>query len=173
VDGWRPLPLAGTVEVPYHPAISAVIEFRMGAANLLTRDEQQRAEAAVAAAECATTAEIKIVHLRWCWVPLHAKAVEVFHRLGLDRAREHNCVLILLVETNREFVIYGDRGITARVGPDYWFDVRDVMGEHFRKGQMATGLCAAIEMVGAKLAQHYPAERANENEIDDSIVREQ
>lgn len=145
----------------------------MNAASLLTKPQSQRVEAAVAAAERATTAEIKIVILRWCWMPLQAKAVEIFHRLGLDCTREHNCVLILLIETNREFVIYGDRGITARVGPDYWFDVRDVMADHFRKGEMAEGLCAAIEMVGSKLAQHYPAEGANENEIDDAVVREQ
>lgn len=144
----------------------------MDTAGLLTRTVEHELEAAIAVAERATTAEIKIVILRWCWIPLPVKAVEVFHRLGLDRTREHNGVLILLVQANREFIVYGDRGITARVGADYWFDVRDVMAGHFREGRMAEGLREAIQMVGRKLSQHFPAAGVNENEIDDAIVQE-
>lgn len=144
----------------------------MDTEGFLSQSDERRVEAAIAAAERATTAEMKIVVLRWCWSDLARKAIEVFHRLGLDRTKAHNCVLILIVRSNREFIIYGDRGITARVGFDYWFDVRDVMAGHFREGRIVEGLCEAIGMIGEKLVEHYPTQGENPNEIDDAIVHE-
>ncbi len=144
----------------------------LDSAGILTAEEEKRVEDAIAQAERGTTAEIKVVVLRWCWIDLATKAVEVFRRLGLHRTREHNCVLILVVRANREFFIYGDRGITARVGFDYWYDLRDVMAEHFRAGRMAQGLCEAIALIGSRLAEHYPAGADNPNEIDDAIVHD-
>ncbi len=144
----------------------------MDSAGFLSPADEKRVEEAIASAERATTAEIKVVVLRWCWIDLPSKAVEIFHRLGLDRTREHNAVLILVVRTNREFFIYGDRGITARVGFDYWFDLRDLLAEHFRAGRMAEGLCDVIALIGARLAEHYPVRTDNPNEIDDAVVHE-
>ncbi len=144
----------------------------MAAAGLLSEADQRAVETAVAEAERSTTGEIKVVVLRWCWVPLHVKAVEVFHRLGLDRTSKHNCVLILLVSTNREFIVYGDRGITACVGSAYWFDIRDLMVGHFRAGRIAEGLCAGVRLIGQRLAEHFPANPSDVNEVDDAVVQE-
>lgn len=145
----------------------------MGPAELLTPDELKRVESAIATAERATTAEIRVVTLRWCWAPIHLRAIRLFHKLGLDRTREQNAVLIVLVRANREFMIYGDRGITSRVGPGYWFDVRDVMVGHFRRNRIADGLCEGVAMIGGKLAEHFRPLGANENELEDAVVQEE
>lgn len=80
--------------------------------------------AAINEAERSTSAEIKVVVTRHCWGNLKDKAFKIFRKLDLHRTEQRNCVLVLLVVANREFLIYGDEGIHEKVGQDSWDDVR-------------------------------------------------
>jgi uncharacterized membrane protein len=122
----------------------------------LTPDETTRIEAAVADAERATSAQIKVVLTRHCWFSLERKAAKIFTRLGLDRTTQRNCVMILLVTANHQFAVYGDRGIHAKVGSVFWQGVRDVMQTHFRADRFAEGLSACVDEVGRQLIEHFP-----------------
>lgn len=124
--------------------------------RFLTPDETARIEAAVGDAERATSAQIKVVLTRHSWFGLDRKAEKVFAQLGLDRTAERNCVMILLVTANHQFLVYGDRGIHSKVGTTFWQDVRDVLQSHFRQNQFAEGLTAGVAEVGRQLADHFP-----------------
>jgi uncharacterized membrane protein len=140
--------------------------------RFLTPEEKRAVEEAVAAAEKRTSAEIKVVLIRHCFDDITRKAARLFHKLGLDKTRRRNCVLILLVTANREFLIHGDEGIHKKVGQDFWNDVRDRMGADFAEGRFAEGLAGAVTDVGEKLAAFFPWDESDTDEIPDEVVRE-
>ncbi|MFH0910465.1 MAG: TPM domain-containing protein [Planctomycetota bacterium] len=142
-------------------------------AAFLSPEETRLVEAATKAAEAETSAEIKLVIVRHSWKDLLVKAEGVFQKLGLERTRDRNCVLILLVTTNREFLIYGDRGIHEKVGQNFWDDVRDVMAAAFRKDRFGDGLVEGIERMGRKLAQFFPRREDDTDEIPNEAAYEE
>ena len=125
---------------------------------------------AVREAESRTSAEIRVVLVRHCWGDLRRKAIRTFRKLELDRTVQRNCVMIMLVLANHEFLIYGDRGIHEQVGQGFWDETRDLMARHFADGEFGEGLCAAVRQVGEKLAALYPWREDDVNEIPDEFV---
>ena len=138
----------------------------------LTLEERDRLEAAVAEVEQATSAELKVVIVRHCWDDIRRKAGRIFRKLGLDQTEQRNCALLMLVTTDREFLIYGDEGIHAHVGLDFWDDVRDAMASHFRMDEMGEGLCTGVRLIGGKLAAHFPWSPGDANELPDEVAYE-
>ena len=138
--------------------------------SILSSAGRERVAAAVATAEARTSAEIAIVITPYCWGDIHHKAARLFRKHGLHQTRRHNAVMIMVVTKNREFLIYGDRGINALVGPDYWWDVRDELAEFLQRGQAADGLIAAVARIGEKLATHFPKGNDDTNEVADDVI---
>jgi uncharacterized membrane protein len=114
--------------------------------------------AAVARAETATTAELR-VHLERA-VPRGreplGRAQEVFRRLRMHRTRERNGVLIYLALEDRKLAVVGDAGIHARVGDAYWAAVRDLMVGHMRAHEPREAVVHAVTDLGRVLAEHFP-----------------
>jgi len=137
--------------------------------RFLTPEERKRVAAAIARAETRTSAEITVHIDRFCWGDLAAKAGKVFRRLRLDRTRERNAVLVYLVTTNREFLIYADEGIYRLVPPGFWDDIRDRMAEVFREDRFADGLVEAIDRAGGHLAEFFPRRPDDVNELPDEV----
>jgi uncharacterized membrane protein len=138
----------------------------------LSGKADEKIAASVAAAEQRTSAEIKIVILRYCWRDLREKARLLFHKHNLHRTRDRNAVMILLVLVNREFLVYGDSGIHEKVPDNFWLTVRDAMQEEFQAGKLVEGLCVGIARVGAELATHFPRSDSDVNEISDTVIHE-
>ena len=138
--------------------------------RFLTEAETAAINAAVKDAERSSSAELKVVLARHCWGDMKVKARRVFHDLGLDRTERRNCVLLLLIAANREFLIYGDAGIHEKVGPDFWNDVRDAMARAFREDRFGEGLCLGVQRIGQKLAQYFPCQRDDVDEISNAIL---
>lgn len=130
---------------------------------------------AIAEAERHTSAEVA-VHLERRIPrltgddPAQARARDVFLRLGLDRTRDRNAVLIYLTLDDRHLAIVGDEGIHARVGDEYWAQVRDLMVERLRQGRPREALLAAIEAVGAILRRHFPRRPDDRDELPDRVT---
>jgi uncharacterized membrane protein len=138
--------------------------------KFLSKQELARITAKIAGAEQMTSAEIKVVILRQCWTDLRKKARKIFKKHGLDKTAEHNCVLILLVTTNREFLIYGDERIHEKVGQHFWDDVRNAMIEKFKENEFGEGLCVGVHLVGQKLAPLFPYREGDVDEISNEVV---
>lgn len=139
-------------------------------AEFLTAAEATAVSMAIRSAERRTSAEFKVVLARHCWGDLKKKARRIFRELGLDRTRDRNCVLILLVLANREFLIYGDEGIHAKVGQGFWDDVRREMAEAFARGEFGEGLARGVHEVGERLTRHFPCQNDDIDEISNEIV---
>ena len=138
--------------------------------RFLSEAETAAVQAAIKDAERGTSAELKVVLARHCWGSLKTKARRIFSELGLRQTQERNCVLLLLVVANREFLLYGDEGLHEKVGQDFWDDVCRQMLDAFRGERFAEGICQGIRLIGEKLAGYFPHRRADTDEISNEIV---
>ena len=138
--------------------------------KFLSEAESDQINLAIKDAESKTSGEIKVVLARHCWGNIKAKASRIFRQLGLDKTEERNCVLILFVVTNREFLIYGDQGIHEKVGQEFWDGIRDEMVAAFKHDEFGDGINRGVGLIGEMLSQYFPYQRGDTDEISDEIV---
>jgi len=132
--------------------------------------DSKRIKDAIAAAELLTSGEFRVVvHHKTVTDPV-ATARDEFARLKMFRTRERNAVLILVAPESRKFAIYGDEAIHAKCGQPFWDDVTAAMTGFFREGKFTDGLVHAIEHAGQFLAQHFPRQADDKNELPDDVV---
>jgi len=146
-----------------------VSESSFKAESFLTPAGREKVQAAIGRAEKRSSGEIR-VHLDDIIAdnPLD-HAAYVFTELSMDRTQDRNGVLFYVSVVDRKLAVIGDSGINARVGEDYWTDVLEVVQTHFAAGDHAQGLIAGIDMTGEKLAEHFPHQFADTNELSDEI----
>ena len=139
--------------------------------SLKTKDENEIVEA-IRTAEKSTSGEIR-VHLEKSSgsQDIFERAMEVFHQLKMDNTKEENGVLIYVAMEDRNFVIYGDKGINNKVEDDFWESTKDVILNHFKKGNFKQGLVDGILMAGEQLKRHFPWQEDDENELSDQISK--
>lgn len=137
-----------------------------------TPEERAGIVAAIEKAERATSAEIKLIVLGRSRGDIRHTAAQLFREYNLDKTQQQNAVLILLVISNRQFLIYGDEGIHQKVGQAFWDDVKEVMQANFHKDEFGTGLQLGIERIGEKLTRYFPYRQGDINEIDNGIIHE-
>ncbi|MCP4256329.1 MAG: TPM domain-containing protein [Planctomycetes bacterium] len=138
--------------------------------KFLSEAESARINSAIKEAESKTSGEIKVVMARHCWSKMEAKAAKIFRELGLDKTKERNCVLILFIVTNREFLIHGDQGIHDRVGQGFWDDIRDKMTAAFKQDEFGVGISQGVCLIGERLSEYFPYQRDDTDEISNEIV---
>lgn len=140
--------------------------------NFLSQDESGQIARAISSAEKNTTAEIKLLIVRFCWNNIAVKAARLFKKLNLHKTNDRNCVLVMLVSSNREFIIFGDRGIHEQVGVEFWKQARNKMLENFKEDEFGKGLCQGIAMIGEQLKAHFPYKASDSDEISNGIEYE-
>lgn len=98
------------------------------------------------------------------------RAVHAF-RVGAER-RTHGRtgILIYLSMRERRAEIVADEAIAARVSPEVWGEAMAAMLAEIRRGQVADGMIAAVERVGAILAAHFPRAEDDQNELPDRLI---
>ncbi|MFN3529868.1 MAG: TPM domain-containing protein [Bacteroidia bacterium] len=98
------------------------------------------------------------------------RAAYLFNKMGMRATIARNGVLLYVAVKDHVLAIYGDEGIDAAVGQNFWEAEIALMTEHFKRGDYAGGLVAAICQVGEKLVEHFPNQGDNDqNELSDEI----
>ena len=138
--------------------------------KFLSEAESVKINSAIKDAETKTSGEIKLVIARHCWGKIETKAAKIFRELGLDKTKEHNCVLVLFIVTNREFLIHGDQGIHDRVGQGFWDEIRDEMVAAFKQDEFGDGISRGVYLIGERLSKYFPYQRDDIDEISDEII---
>ncbi len=101
---------------------------------------------------------------------VRARAITAF-KVGAER-RTHGRtgILIYLSLAEHRAEIVADEAIASRVVPEIWGDALAAMLAELKEGRLADGLIAAVERVGAVLAQHFPASENDVNELPDRLI---
>lgn len=138
--------------------------------SLLSKADKKEISAAVAQAERLTSGEIR-VHLKdRAGEDVLSDARKTFTRLGMQRTKHRNGVLIFVAPKSRRFAIVGDEGIHERVGEAFWGRTRDAMAEHFAKGALKQGILTGVRLVGEHLEKHFPRENKQRNELSNEVT---
>lgn len=136
---------------------------------ILTHEEQDLIKAAIEAAELQTSGEVK-VHLEpYCKTDPMQRALQVFNELELYHTQQRNGVLFYMAFKDHKFAILGDEGIHKKVGQNFWDSTKELMADHFKKGQLAAGLSEGIKMAGQQLKVHFPYQSDDKNELSNDI----
>lgn len=138
--------------------------------KVLHPTDQRRIIDAIRAAERVTSGEIKVhVEGRCLGGDPLKRAQELFTRLGLQRTRERNGVLIYVAVRDRRFSLLGDTGINEEVGSQFWKEAADRMTIAFRRGAFGDGICGAIQSISQRLQKRFPRAADDKNQIDNEI----
>lgn len=139
--------------------------------DFLSAEEEQEIIEAIRVAEENTSGEIRVHIEKTSKTDVFNRAMEVFHYLKMDNTKQQNGVLIYVAVVDRNFVIYGDKGINEVVPDDFWNSTKNIMQTHFKSGNFKDGLVEGIAKAGKELAKHFPWEHHDSNELSNEISK--
>jgi uncharacterized membrane protein len=139
---------------------------------LLPAADEEQVVNAIRAAEKYTSGEVRVYVESHCrFVDPVDRAIEVFFGLKMEKTDDHNGVLIYVALKDRQLAVYGDEGIHAKVGKEFWQNAVREMLLHFNKENYVTGICETVTTVGQTLHNEFPYEpNDDKNELPDEIV---
>ena len=98
------------------------------------------------------------------------RALRYFVQSGVYKTRGQTGILIFVSYFEREIRILADVGINSKVSQDLWNIVADEMTDELTRGNVKEALLGAINRCGTLLAQNFPVESPNENQLPDGLV---
>ena len=98
------------------------------------------------------------------------RAVAIFKAAAERRTAGRTGILIYLSMAERRAEIIGDEAITKVTTPETWGEAMTALLVDVKEGRIADGIVAAIERVGAVLAEHFPVSAGDVNEIPDKLI---
>lgn len=187
-DGYSDIAILWSVLAAFAALIALTIapEFILGLYDRLTGGWAQEWHPRQILAVAALVAMLKFsaVWLVQLWQPLkfalipgpikharvRARAVTCF-KVGAER-RTHGRTGILIYLSMREHraEIVADASIANKVSPEVWGAAMAVMLTEIRAGRIGDGMVAAVERVGAVLAEHFPRHENDVNELPDRLI---
>src|SRR5436190_19708113 len=123
--------------------------------HFLARLEHDRIVRAIAAAETKTSGEIRVFIQRGEIDDVVPAARTRFQKLGMTATRERNAVLIFVAPRSQKYAVVGDEGVHERCGNEFWQGLVETIGDHFKREEFTSAIVKAIEVAGARLAQHF------------------
>ena len=142
----------------------------MKAIDHFTSEERERIRQAVNKAEVLTSGELRVYIEDTCKNDVLDRAAFVFAEMMMHKTKLRNGVLIYLALHDKKFAIIGDAGIHAKVGDDFWNNIKHQMTLHFKEMRFTEGLVYGIMEAGKALQQHFPPADNDNNELSDDIV---
>lgn len=137
--------------------------------DFLTAEEEQAVIHAIRDAEATTSGEIRVHLEKHSDLPALERAKELFHLLKMDNTKEENGVLIYVGVDDHQLAILGDKGLNLLVPANFWETTKDKMIAQFGQGQFRAGLVEGVQCAGEKLAQFFPWQHGDTNELSDEI----
>jgi uncharacterized membrane protein len=142
----------------------------MNAKKFLNQLENDSIVAAIKEAEGKTSGEIRVFITRLQPEDPVTAAQAQFERLGMHKTKERNGVLIFVAPQARRFAVIGDAGVHARCGETFWRQLADEMTGHFKREEFTQGIVHGVRKAGDLLAQHFPRQSDDRNELTDEIA---
>jgi len=137
--------------------------------SINTLELHRQVEAAIEAAERATSAEIRVHLEEKCSEDPLDRASFIFEKLEMHKTAARNGVLIYVAFNDRKLAIIGDVGIHVHLAPDTWENIKNSMSSEFASGNYEKGLCGAVATVGEHLKHHFPYHNDDRNELSNSV----
>jgi putative membrane protein len=93
-----------------------------------------------------------------------------FYRCHVDKTHNRAAILIFVSLFEHRAVVLADQKIAAKLPAETWQEVLEVLLAHVKNGQLAQGYVAAIEKSGAILAEHFPRQVGEKDELHNHLT---
>ncbi|RJF93408.1 TPM domain-containing protein [Sphingomonas cavernae] len=129
---------------------------------------------------------VKFFAARWIltWTPLRLaltpratkarrvrrRAIQYFKVGAESRTMKKTGVLIYLSMREHMAEIVADEAVHRAVAPEAWGDAMVALIDHVREGRPGEGMAAAVGRVGVILAEHFPKDHEDPNELPDRLI---
>ena len=145
------------------------------AKDAFTEEALKRISATVAEVEQHTSAEIRVsIHDEresdQSGLPIEKIGEQEFFKLGMEKTKLRNGILLLIIYAERKFYVHGDEGIHSRVDPGTWTDVADVLKSNFSHGHFEEGIHTALKTISKHLMTALPSTGDSTNELSNDVV---
>jgi putative membrane protein len=101
---------------------------------------------------------------------VRGRAVQIFKAAAERRTHGRTGVLIYLSMDEHRAEIVADEAIAAKVAPEVWGEAMAAMLAEIKQAHVGAGMAAAVEQVGAVLAEHFPRAEDDRNELPDRLI---
>lgn len=98
------------------------------------------------------------------------RALNLFSELRLWDTEENSGILLYVLVAERKIEIVADRGIARKIEQSIWDGICQEIQAEFKQGRFKEGLMIGIEKLSQLLAQHFPAQTENPNELSNTVV---
>jgi uncharacterized membrane protein len=141
----------------------------MDVRDFFSEEDKRKIKEAIDKAEQHNTGEIRLHVESDCKDDAVKRAVEMFHRLHMQKTKHRNAVLFYLAVNHKKLAVVGDEAIHKKVSDAFWHQVKDHMIAKFKQNQYTDGLCEGIAMAGDMLRKYFPHKGENINQLPDDI----
>ena len=139
--------------------------------DFMARLNHGRIVDAIATAEKTTSGEIRVFIQRGEVADDPLPFAEAkFLELGMDKTAERNAILVLVAPRAQKFAVVGDEGVHQKCGAEFWNELVATMRSHFQREAFTDALVEAVESAGRLLAQHFPRQPDDRNELSNEVV---
>jgi uncharacterized membrane protein len=139
--------------------------------QFLSQNDEEEIVQAIQWAEKNTSGEIRIHIEKETSMATLERAVEVFHFLNMSETKDRNGVLLYVATDSKKFAIYGDEGINEKVGSEFWNSTKDIMLNHFKKGNNKQAFIDGIKEAGEQLKKYFPFQENDTDELSNEISK--
>lgn len=144
----------------------------MKASTFLSQLRHDEIVAAIREAEKTTSGEIRVFISRNPVETPVGVAQAHFRKMGMDKTRHRNAVLIFVAPRTHKFAVIGDTGVHQHCGDAFWRELAEEMTGYFRKSEFTAGIVHGIRKAGQLLARHFPASPGDQNELSDDVAHD-
>ncbi|MFU2059249.1 TPM domain-containing protein [Avibacterium volantium] len=135
--------------------------------------DKKQIEAAIVRLEQQTSAELRVYierHIPKSSNSVLEQALSVFQKLEMTATEARNGVLIYIAYKDHQCGIIGDEGIHQYVGENFWQAQCTEMTNHFSQKVYTEGVVNIIDNIAQVLAQYFPIQPNDRNELDNEVI---
>lgn len=103
-------------------------------------------------------------------VEVKEAALTSFFTKGLYRTRSETGILIFISLFEHRVWVLADRGINRKVAPGQWDDIVALIVQGIKNKRGAEAICEAVDQVGTLLADHFPIQEDDRDELTNLII---
>lgn len=97
-------------------------------------------------------------------------ALDQFLAKGLHRTQARTGVLIYASLAEHRVEVIADETFHTQVDADVWANAAEALAAALRRGRSAEGFVQAVRLCGAVLAERFPRQPSDTNELSDRVV---
>lgn len=117
---------------------------------------------------------VMYVGYRWMFMGYERKRTMVWthaleHFAKLTPTAGHTGVLVLVSLEESHAAVVADKEIADKLPEEYWHTPQGTIMAGLKANKHAEGIIAAVDLIGAELARHFPRQSDDRNELPDGV----